>query len=414
MLGELSPPPSRHARARSADVRRVLQAYKLHRGNIPLETACKPAKREPGRADGEAIRHPFVVMRRSSAVKRARYVTHQLPWPYGCERGIGPIGWIEPREPTKWHQTRDEVAQGADAVHGVIARCDVLEQLDVSAAFDEHARVTFRTARRGIFRRSTIECAPGFAFEARASALVTVVWARGLLHIHGPSIDHHGSEALLLPRDQEFRGTWDGSRLEVLSVDADDLRAIAAEEPASGPVTIDRRTVITAVLDAQLRAAVALADRIEWSGEWRVADVRVAHAAERALASTLLAAFTNGTAAAEAITAPRERSLRLALAYLELHAAQPLTLDAVAAAAGVSVRTLQSRFRSELRTTPLLHLRTLRLERVRAELQVADRDGETIAAIARRNGFGHLGHFARVYREAFGELPRETLSGGDA
>jgi AraC-like DNA-binding protein len=40
------------------------------------------------------------------------------------------------------------------------------------------------------------------------------------------------------------------------------------------------------------------------------------------------------------------------------------------------------------------------------------RPGETVARIAEDAGFTHLGRFAGIYRETYGEVPSATLASG--
>jgi transcriptional regulator GlxA family with amidase domain len=80
----------------------------------------------------------------------------------------------------------------------------------------------------------------------------------------------------------------------------------------------------------------------------------------------------------------------------------------VAAALDVSVRSLQQGFRQWRSTTPRSHLRRLRLDHVRAELQRTDVP-VSVTEVALRHGFSHLGRFSAYYRAAFGELPGATL-----
>jgi AraC-like DNA-binding protein len=74
-----------------------------------------------------------------------------------------------------------------------------------------------------------------------------------------------------------------------------------------------------------------------------------------------------------------------------------------------SVRSLEVCFRKHLDTTPMAYLRQVRLERVRCDLQLADPATHTVARIANKWGFKHLGRFASFYRDSFGEFPAETL-----
>jgi len=108
--------------------------------------------------------------------------------------------------------------------------------------------------------------------------------------------------------------------------------------------------------------------------------------------------------------APDHLPARAATEFIERHLDRPLSVTAVAAAVGMSTRTLQATFRSELRTTPTAYVRDRRLDRVRAELaEAAVVGGATVTEIATRWGITHLGRFAGEYRARFGESPSQTL-----
>lgn len=102
----------------------------------------------------------------------------------------------------------------------------------------------------------------------------------------------------------------------------------------------------------------------------------------------------------------RPRNLRAALAYIEAHLAEPMTLGDMAQAAGCSARTLNATFHEHLCVSPMTRVRQLRLERVRAELL---HGGRSVTEVAYRWGFTHLGRFSGAYHKRFGELPSETL-----
>lgn len=101
--------------------------------------------------------------------------------------------------------------------------------------------------------------------------------------------------------------------------------------------------------------------------------------------------------------------VRQATAYIDEHAHEPVTVDDVANAVGLSTRGLQVTFRRHLDTTPSMRLRQARLDGAHRDLLRADPRATTVAAVARRWGFIHLGHFATTYRAAYGERPTETL-----
>jgi AraC-like DNA-binding protein len=103
------------------------------------------------------------------------------------------------------------------------------------------------------------------------------------------------------------------------------------------------------------------------------------------------------------------RIVRRAIEVIEDDPARPLTTAGLAAAAGVSVRSLQEGFRQHVGLTPMAYLRRVRLEHAHAELG-DPRDGHrSVAAVAHRWGFGHLGRFAAAYRQRYGVSPSDTL-----
>jgi transcriptional regulator GlxA family with amidase domain len=87
----------------------------------------------------------------------------------------------------------------------------------------------------------------------------------------------------------------------------------------------------------------------------------------------------------------------------------PPTVEDIAEATGLSVRTLQEGFRRFLDTTPMSHLREVRLRHVREELAAADPTSTTVTETATRWGFLHSGRFSAQYHQRFGELPSVTL-----
>jgi AraC-like DNA-binding protein len=90
----------------------------------------------------------------------------------------------------------------------------------------------------------------------------------------------------------------------------------------------------------------------------------------------------------------------------------PFTCAELAGIAGVSVRALQDSYRHYLGVPPMTYLRRVRLHRVHEDLRRADSQRTTVAEVASRWGFTHLGRFAAQYREAFGTSPSQTLRGG--
>ncbi len=99
--------------------------------------------------------------------------------------------------------------------------------------------------------------------------------------------------------------------------------------------------------------------------------------------------------------------IRHALAYMRANIGEKVTLTGVATACGMPERTLLNQFRKFVGLSPLAYLLHLRLNAARDELLNTD-GGASIADIASRCGFTHLGRFATAYRSAFQEAPSAT------
>ncbi|HJQ45626.1 MAG TPA: AraC family transcriptional regulator [Amycolatopsis sp.] len=105
------------------------------------------------------------------------------------------------------------------------------------------------------------------------------------------------------------------------------------------------------------------------------------------------------------------RLLGVAVDMIEGHPEWAHTSASLARQAGVSVRALQKAFREQLDSSPSEYLRGVRLKRVHDELSAAHHDSTTVGEIATKWGLAHHGRFAALYRERFGESPRQTLAG---
>jgi AraC-like DNA-binding protein len=100
--------------------------------------------------------------------------------------------------------------------------------------------------------------------------------------------------------------------------------------------------------------------------------------------------------------------VRLVEDYLAANWDKPLTAESVAQATGVGLRSMFLTFQKARGYTPMAFLQRYRLERAR-DLLAAPQPSTTVTAISLMCGFNNLGHFARYYRETFGELPSVTL-----
>jgi len=105
--------------------------------------------------------------------------------------------------------------------------------------------------------------------------------------------------------------------------------------------------------------------------------------------------------------APAPWQIRRAIEFIDGHATGPLTVQDVADAVGIGLRSLQEGFRRHRQVSPHDYIRLARLRGVRAEL-LDPLSSRSIETVARHWGFVNRGHFALEYRQTFGEQPSQT------
>lgn len=125
------------------------------------------------------------------------------------------------------------------------------------------------------------------------------------------------------------------------------------------------------------------------------------------LVNNKAAIFARPAAAADTV------AVRRAQDFMAANAERAISMAEIAAASGVSLRSLQDAYRKARGMTLGEGLLKLRLERFRAALLVRGAS-VSVAEAAFAAGFGHLGRAAAVYRERYGETPSETLRRRDA
>jgi AraC-like DNA-binding protein len=230
----------------------------------------------------------------------------------------------------------------------------------------------------------------------------------------GPeSINLRAGECFLLPPDQPYQADWNSVGAEVTTLAFEDL-----QRDALG--LVDRETV-----NVGFARPITPAAGRHWSQTIRYVRgfvgnsplLAAAPLARRELgwlvSSAVLACFPNSTLDAESTpyAGDTPQPLRRALDFINEHAGDPITLNEIAVAARLSPRGLQAAFRRHLDTTPLAKLRSVRMERAHRDLQKAVPGDTSVAALAARWGFTHLGRFAVEYRRRYGNSPSQTLRG---
>jgi AraC-like DNA-binding protein len=222
-------------------------------------------------------------------------------------------------------------------------------------------------------------------------------------------------QVLLCPPGQPMQVTWgDDFAATLFTLPLERVAELAVGQagvPAADFRFTSMRPVSTAMAVLWRQTMSMVAGQLEGPGT--LASPLVEEATCAMAAATALMVFPNTTMTLGYVPGPGQAApaaLRRAVAFIDGHADQPVTLAQIAAAAGVSGRALQAAFARRYATTPTRYLRRVRLERAHRELQAADPAcGATVAEIARRWGWANPSRFAAAYRQAYGQLPGRTL-----
>lgn len=269
-------------------------------------------------------------------------------------------------------------------------------------------------ARRGvIFSSGLIESAVTVAGQLSREAITLAIGLR-----FGPNsrqwlnLVTDGTVGVVLPGDQHDAFYTRGSLYAAAALSARRLR----EEAKREGLVLDRRMIartgVHPVPIAQrplipLRQSVVQLHRHGASLDDSDTDVG------RVLLRTVIEHYARVPALANGGMLPTGRARVVAHArdYIDGHLALPLTLDAIAAATGTSLRTLSRAFVEVLGDAPGDYVRRLRLHRIRRDLICAAHD-DSIARIAAKWGLQEPGRMSGWYRELFGELPSATRAAG--
>jgi len=204
------------------------------------------------------------------------------------------------------------------------------------------------------------------------------------------------------------------ARIRALGLAASVLARVvgAAADRSAGPVRfLSQHPASSSGRDQWKSTASFVGDLL--GGPAATADALVIDAAARLLAATVLAVFPNTLTTHLDDAGSHDAwptALRRAVAFVDDHPHQDITVADIAAASAVTVRAVQLAFRRHLGTTPTAYLRQVRLAGAHAGLVAATPgDGQTVTAIAGRWGFPSASRFTARYREAYGVPPSRTL-----
>ncbi|WP_143134044.1 AraC family transcriptional regulator [Actinoplanes philippinensis] len=221
-------------------------------------------------------------------------------------------------------------------------------------------------------------------------------------------------EALLYPPHVGLDLLMDRMTYQVLQLPLSTVTRLAARAGvAEADFRFEAMTATTPAGNRQWLATIAYLTRLLAGSDQSGIPALLLDAAIDTVATATLSVFPNTTMTRGYTPGPGQiapAAIRRAVAFIDAHGADPITLDQIATAAGLSSRALQAGFRRHYETTPTGYLLKVRLEHAHRDLQAADRTtGATVAGIARRWGFADHSRFTAAYRAAYGQLPSHTL-----
>ena len=108
-----------------------------------------------------------------------------------------------------------------------------------------------------------------------------------------------------------------------------------------------------------------------------------------------------GASAAPPSTEGYTEAVSLALAYLDEHFTEPVSVKELAQLAHVSVNTLERHFSAALHMSPCAYLKKKRLSHAAALLQ----NGQTVMDAALQSGFSDYCGFIALFKKTYGVTP---------
>ena len=251
----------------------------------------------------------------------------------------------------------------------------------------------------------------------RAALLHLPLSGRVIYQFGARTLEAHPGTAVLLPPGREYRSYSDPYDAIAIRVSGDAVAADLAQRcgNAAAPGMWD-----AAVVPMSGKVARALIDLhealVQESGfpTGAAGDAGTGGRHRRVmLESALVGWFADqltGTRAGGAAATIGLRRLRRVEDWIDANLTGPITLARLCEAAGVGARWLEASFKARHGQSPMRYVTSRRLVLARRLLADA-RTGETVAQIAANAGFAHLGRFAGLYREVYGESPSRTLAG---
>jgi len=240
-----------------------------------------------------------------------------------------------------------------------------------------------------------------------------LVWHQGSAQ---PSVADQNSAAVFQPVGDTVLDRWEADcRLIAVKVDLiilENTLAAMLDRPVTSPVRLEPRLDMSSGLGSSWLRLVQLimADIAQQAS--LIQHPLIGRRLQESLVTGLLLATdhqyrTQLDSRRQFTAAPR--AVRRAVEAMREEPGRSFTVADLAEVAGVSRRSLQQGFQRYVGMSPMIYLREVRLGRAHDELRYGDPADVTVAQIAHRYGFLHLGRFAAMYRQRYGESPSQTL-----
>jgi AraC-like DNA-binding protein len=238
-----------------------------------------------------------------------------------------------------------------------------------------------------------------------------------------PGVHRHSYFQLILPRHGEMLLRIDGSRLTLgsahwLLLPPGVEHVYWAERPNRVLVADMAVAALPVACEGGGNAAALvrpLNERIAALAALLQSELRAGDLVEPLLAEQL-AAYVDASLAL-ALRPPRspapaptnQRLAARARDYLEAHALEPVTMDALARAVGASIAHLQRCFRAAYGVSIITYLQSLRLRHAQLLLRQSDLPVDAVAATV---GFASPSYFSRLFTRELGVSPGQFRRGG--
>lgn len=279
-----------------------------------------------------------------------------------------------------------------------------------------------RAVRRAVGSVSMDRLSLGMDLNAEVRPMGTLVFGR--VNAGSLGLRRGGAERWYGPGDVYLAGQpWQrrtvmarGGEHEQMVIDSAFISQVASQVPASEgrPVRFAGYEPVSPQAAALWKSTCDYARHTILASPGTADCPLLAGNAAQLIAATALAVFPN-----DALTNPvREgqhdsspATLRRAVAFIDEHAHEDIAAADIAAAACVTIRSVQLAFRRHLDSTPMEYLRRVRLDHAHRQLVDADPEHESVTAVAYRWGFSSPSRFAAAYRKAYGVPPSRSLHG---